>query len=88
MRHSVAMTRTRYLVPIVVAVGLVLLGVVAARVVAQEDAPPVDYAPVTVPTSTETPRPTLSPAPSPSDDRDDDRDDDPDDDDRDDDDDD
>jgi hypothetical protein len=76
------MTRTRSLVPIVVAVGLVLLGVVAARVVAQEDAPQVDYSPVTVPTSTGTPRPTLSPTPSPSDDRDDeddDRDDDDDD---------
>ncbi len=79
------MTRTRFLVPIVVGVGLVLLGLVVARVVAQEDAPPVDYSPVTVPTSTETPRPTLSPTPAPSDatdeDGDDDRDDDDDDDD-------
>lgn len=81
VRHSVAMTRTRFLVPLVVGVGLVLLGVVVARVLAQEDAPRVDYSPVTVPTSTETPRPTVSPSPTPTDDRDDDDDDDDEDDD-------
>lgn len=74
MRHSVAMTRTRLLVPLVALLGLVLLGAVVARVVAQEDAPAVDYSPVTVPTSTESPRPTATP--SPTSDRDDDDDDD------------
>lgn len=75
MRHSVRMTRSRLLVPLVVGVAVVLLGIVVARVVAQDDAPAGDFTPVTVPTSTSstpTPDPTPSPTPSADDDDDDD----------------
>lgn len=61
------MTRSRLLVPLVVGVAIVLLGIVVARVVAQDEAPAADFAPVTVPTTPETsPSPTATPTPTPT----------------------
>lgn len=58
------MLSTRLVVPLVTGIALVLLGLVVARVVAQEDTGPVDYSPMSVPTSPA--GPTASPTPSPS----------------------
>ena len=60
------MPSTRLFAPVVVGVVVVLLGLVAARVVAQEDDGPADYSPVSVPTSSTTPTPTTTPSESPS----------------------
>lgn len=58
------MTRTRLLLPLGAAVAIVLLGLVVARVLAQEHPAPADYSPVTVPASGSSPGPSTQTTPA------------------------